>query len=81
MSIDNKHIILVWIIGLILFTFYCIFRISYIREKYDDITITTKPNTIIDYINTIQNQNELTDMPGCSNIVDDNIKVQELGYI
>ena len=80
MSIDNKHIILVWIIGLILFTFYCIFRISYIREKYDDITITTKPNTIIDYINTIQNQNELTDMPGCSNIVDDNIKVQELGY-
>lgn len=81
MSIDNKHIILFWIIGLILFTFYCIFRLTYIREKYDDITITTEPKTIIDYINTIQNQNELTDMPGCSNISDDNIKIQELGYI
>ena len=54
MIIDKKHIILFWILGLILFTFYCIFRIKHIREKYDDITLATEPKTIIDYINTIQ---------------------------
>ena len=32
MIIDKKYIILFWIIGLILFTFYCIFRLKYISE-------------------------------------------------
>lgn len=81
MIIDKKHIILFWILGLILFTFYCIFRIKHIREKYDDISISTKPQTIIAHINNIQENNKLTDMPGCGNVYDDNIKVQELGYI
>ena len=56
MIIDKNHIILFWIIGLILFTFYCIFRIKHIREKYDDIQYSTKPNTIIAYINNIQSK-------------------------
>ena len=81
MIIDKKHIILFWILGLILFTFYCIFRIKHIREKYDDIKLDNKPKTIIDHINNIQGKNKLTDMPGCSTIYDDNIKVQELGYV
>ena len=72
MIIDKKHIILFWILGLILFTFYCIFRIKYIREKYDDITSDDEQNTIISNINRIQNHNNITDMPGCSNVYDDN---------
>ena len=80
MIIDKKHIILFWILGLILFTFYYIFRIKHIREKYDDISISTKPQTIIAHINNIQEHNKLTDMPGCGNVYDDNIKVQEIGY-
>lgn len=81
MIIDKKHIILFWILGLILFTFYCIFRIKHIRERYDDIILATEPKTIIAHINNIQKNNKITDMPGCSNVYDDNIKVQELGYI
>ena len=54
MIIDKKHIILFWILGLILFTFYCIFRIKHIREKYDDIKLATEPKTIIAHINNIQ---------------------------
>jgi len=80
MIIDKKHIILFWILGLILFTFYCIFRIKHIREKYDDIKLATEPKTIIAHINNIQKNNKITDMPGCSNVYDDNIKVQEIGY-
>ena len=58
MIIDKKHIILFWILGLILFTFYCIFRIKHIREKYDDIKLDNKPKTIIDHINNIQGKNK-----------------------
>ena len=49
------------IIILILFVFYCIFRLKYLKEKYDNTTINNtilnnKPNAtypIINYINTI----------------------------
>ena len=92
MFIDKQYIILFWIIGLILFTFYCIFRLKYIgdtnkinktNEKYADINIpiTTKPSDIIAYINNIQQtQNKITDIPVCKDVYDDNYKVQDLGY-
>ena len=92
MIIDKQYIILFWIIGLILFTFYCIFRLKYIgdtnkinktNEKYADINIpiTTKPRDIIAYINNIQQtQNKITDIPVCKDVYDDNYKVQDLGY-
>ena len=91
MIIDKQYIILFWIIALILFTFYCIFRIKYIgdinkthktNEKYADINIpiTTHPSNIISYINNIQTQNKITDIPVCKDVYDDNYKVQELGY-
>lgn len=81
-TLKTKYIILIWIIILILFTFYCIIRMGYLREKYDNVllkTITTQPN-IISYINNIQAQKDITDMPGCSNVYDDNFAVQALGY-
>lgn len=92
MIIDKKYIILFWIIGLILFTFYCIFRLKYISEKNKtikknenyaniDIPITTQPQDIISYINNIQQtQNKITDIPVCKDVYDDNYKVIELGY-
>jgi hypothetical protein len=95
MIIDKQYIILFWIIGLILFTFYCIFRLKYIgdtnktnkinkiNEKYADINIpiTTNPSDIISYINNVQQtQNKITDIPVCKDVYDDNYKVQELGY-
>jgi len=87
-NIKTNYIILFWIIALILFTFYCIFRLSYLKEKYDNtispiITMnSTLPNTnnIISYINNIQSKHKITDVPGCENVFDDNIAVQSLGY-
>ena len=82
-SIQTKYIILFWIIILILFTFYCVIRLGYLREKYDNVLLqkiqTTKPN-VISYINNIQSQTNITSMPGCSNVYDDNFAVQALGY-
>ena len=37
MNISNEYIILIWIIGLILFTFYCVFRLKYINDKHSNI--------------------------------------------
>jgi hypothetical protein len=53
---------------------------GYLREKYDNVLLkTTKPN-IISYINNIQAKNDITDMPGCTDVYDDNFAVQALGY-
>ena len=93
MILDRKYIILFWIIALILFTFYCIFRIKYKLERYRNIPLpiptlninntvaTQQPaSNIISYINNIQYQDKITDVPGCENMYDDNFKVQSLGY-
>ena len=75
-NIKTKYIILFWIIILILFTFFCINRLKYLKEKYDTMPIIT-------YINNVQTQNKITDLtdpPQCKNLFDDNIKVQSLGY-
>lgn len=79
-TLKTKYIILFWIIILILFTFYCVIRMGYIREKYDNILLQTSKPNIISYINNIQKQNDITDMPGCSGVYDDNFAVQALGY-
>jgi len=81
-NIKIKYIILFWIIILILFTFYCIIKLNYLREKYIDTSITKNEN-IIDYINNIEKMNKITDVSfpkQCSNLYDDNIKVQSMGY-
>ena len=99
MNISNEYIILIWIIGLILFTFYCVFRLKYIsdkhinnnkinnnkinnnkhiNEKYENIPYLTNPNNIISYINNIQSQDKITDVPGCETVYDDNYKVKIL---
>ena len=82
-SIKTNYIILIWIIILILFTFFCVFRLGYMREKYYDVSQylqkTTQPN-IISYINNIQSKTDITDMPGCTDMYDDNFTVQSLGY-
>ena len=78
-TLKTKYIILIWIIILILFTFYCIFRLGYLREKYDNVLIQAQPD-IISYVNNIQSQSDITDMPGCSDVYDDNFTVQALGY-
>ena len=53
------------------------------REKYYDVSQylqkTTQPN-IISYINNIQSKTDITDMPGCTDMYDDNFTVQSLGY-
>ena len=91
-SIKTKYIILIWIIILILFVFYCIIRLKYLKEKYDNTTINNFPNSpnspnakfpIINYINNIEKQNKITNVsnpPQCKTLYDDNLKVQTLGY-
>ena len=88
-NITTKYLILFWIIALILFTFYCIFRIKHNKEKYYDISslsslssLTPKityPN-VYSYINNVEKINKITDIPGCQNVYDDNIAVRTLGY-
>ena len=48
MIIDKKYMILFWIIGLILFTFYCIFRIKYVIDKTENFnpTLAVPTNTL-----------------------------------
>lgn len=123
MIINKHYIVFIWIILLIIFTFYCIFRIKYIREKYIDVMektqqsvvlitkqsfdkstpsasavqlptttessefleptespITTQSQDIFTYINNLQTYNNITDIPNCENMYDDNYGVQDLGY-
>lgn len=82
MLINKQYIIFIWIILLIIFTFYCIFRIKYINEKYYDIPLTnpTQPSNVFSYIKNIQTHNKITDIPSCENVYDDNIGINDLGY-
>lgn len=86
-SIKTKYVILFWIIILVLFTFYCIIKMKYLREKYVNTSFPTPNPTntenIIDYINNIQKQKKITDLDNpleCKNLYDDNIRVQSMGY-
>ena len=86
-NIPTKYIILFWIIALILFTFYCIFRLWYLgppargMDKFDDsgASITTNPN-IIQYADNLLAKDKITDVPACANTFDDNYGVRALGY-
>jgi hypothetical protein len=90
-NIPTKYIILFWIIALILFTFYCLFRLWYLgapargMDKFDDSStaIITSPNTIqnaIQYANSLLAKDKITDVPACANTFDDNYGVRALGY-
>ena len=84
MFINKDYIFFIWIIAIILFVFYCIFRMNYINEKYGDVSIPTStptiPINIISYVEKIQKHNKIVDIPNCKNVYDDNFKIQELGY-
>jgi hypothetical protein len=89
--LSTKYIILFWIITLVLFTFYCIFRLWYMspynkNNFYNIIGIggnqqsaTTSYNAI-SYANDILAQDKIQDIPTCSQIYDDNLGVRALGY-
>ena len=76
-SIKTNYIILIWIIILILFTFFCVFRLGYMREKYYDVSQylqkTTQPN-IISYINNEQT-NTTVDL---QNKINNNIVINDI---
>ena len=82
MFINKNYIIFIWIIALILFVYYCIFRMKYIHEKYFDLPkpTVTEPRTIMGYIAKIEDNNKIVDIETCQNIYDDNFKIQELGF-
>ena len=44
-NIKTKYLILIWIIILILFTFYCIFRLYYLKEKYETVSLLNLPSS------------------------------------
>ena len=88
MKIKTKYIILFWVLILILFTFYCIFRIKYIsdktQEKYINIPFPIPSATnanVIDWINNIESTSTITEISNeCKYVYDDNIGVGVLGY-
>jgi len=88
-KLKTKYIILFWIIILILFTFYCLFRLKYIsakiekklQEQYDNTPLSTlKGINAIDWINNIEKKGKISDIKGCEYVYDDNIAVGNLGY-
>jgi hypothetical protein len=87
-TIKTKYIILIWLIILILFTFFCVFRLKYLKEKYNNTPMNNYVNTnentpIILLINDIAKQDKITSVispPHCKNLYDDNIAVRSLGY-
>lgn len=93
---QTNYIILFWIIALVIFTFYCIYRL-YIwmpenNSSYNSLSNPlsnplsesliniTKPNSFIQYIDDAQSHNKITDIPECAKIFDDNVAVRSLGY-
>ena len=100
LDIPTKYIILFWIIALILFTFYCLFRLWYLGTSardsfYDTATPTSTPTSstlsasgpstttapsAIQYANDILAHDQITDVPACANVFDDNYGVRALGY-
>lgn len=81
-TIPTKYIILCWIIALILFTFYCLFRLWYLgaparMDKFDN--SGTNPNAV-QYIENLLAKDKITDIPACANVFDDNYGVRTLGY-
>lgn len=94
--LGTKHLILLWIIILIGFIYYCIYRqintTSYTNShlKFDNIPpnqpippMNATSNTaanIFSYLNDVSQHDKITDVPGCDSVFDDNIGVRSLGY-
>lgn len=91
-DIPTKYVVLIWIIALILFTFYCIFRLWYMNQppknasnkinKFDDTPLlpTVTSQNAIQYANDILARGTINDIPVCANMYDDNYGVRALGY-
>ena len=92
--IKTKYIILCWIVLLIVFTYFCIYRLSlysnstnkqYISNNFNNVPAIQKQYSqpkipIINYIDNIIKNNKINDMETCSNIYDDDYAVRVLGY-
>jgi len=92
-NISTEYIILFWIIALIVFTFYCLFRLWYLSfpaknkssssvDKFNSVLKATNSNqaNIIQYIDNLLEKDKITDIPACSSVFDDNYGVRALGY-
>lgn len=91
--LQTKYLILIWIIVLVIFTFYCIYRLSGFKHpiysqptksslpinKFENIMKPTNQN-LIQYINDMEKHDKITDIQECATIYDDNIAVRSLGY-
>jgi hypothetical protein len=67
-NIDEKYLILIWIIILVLFTFYCIIRMYYLNKKHSIINHTKLYND--NYKNNNNNNNNNTYLKENYNITD-----------
>jgi hypothetical protein len=92
--LEMKYFFLIWIVVLILFTFYCLYRLSKMTPppttiplitklpdiaKFDNTSQPTNQN-LVSYINDLEANDKITSLPGCEKIYDDNIAVRALGY-
>lgn len=79
--ISTKYIIFIWIVSLIIFTFYCIFRLWYMSStaSFEDIIEPTKYDAI-SYINDLLKQDKIQNIPACASVYDDNVGIGILGY-
>ena len=89
-----KYIILLWIVVLIVFTIFCLYRLNdktqskfintdinnYVNpDKQLNINPNTNPN-LITFLDDFEKNDNITDISGCENVYDDNIAVRRLGY-
>lgn len=91
--LQTKYLILIWIIVLVIFTFYCIYRLSGFTQpnllqptksslpinKFENIMKPTNQN-LIQYINDMKKHDKITDIQECATIYDDDVAVRSLGY-
>lgn len=88
--LDTKHFILIWIVIILIFLYYCLYRgnLFAMRDTTSPFADTSIPTSttpqniknIIGYLDDIQAHNKITDIPGCQDVFDDNVAVRSLGY-
>jgi hypothetical protein len=75
----------IWLVLLMVFTLWCIYNLYKNYKlpniiKFQNIQPNPTNQTIISYLDDLKANNKITNISGCENIYDDNVRVRELGY-
>jgi hypothetical protein len=75
----------IWLVLLTIFTLWCIYklyknyRLPDLR-RFENVQPISTGKTVLGYLDDVKVHDKITDVSGCENIYDDNVRVRELGY-